>query len=208
MQPDRIFLNDTLFVLHAASKLDWPDLTRTNFQKILYFCSILCPLEKLQWGYYFVNAAYGPFNRQLHQATDTLVSHRFASIEDLIIQKDSKIRARYKITDTGRQEVAKITRLNKERARSEWIYRIMKVLDIYGQTVITKLAYKEPTFYKMRLHNRGGVIGTSPDENESIALLEQLDIELQKRYSIKLDTTASKLITFFNYLSADIGREK
>lgn len=208
MHPDRVFLNDTLFVLHAASKLDWPDLTRTNFQKILYFCSILCPIEKLHWGYYFVNAAYGPFNRQIHQASDILVAHRFASIEELVIQKDSKIRARYKITEVGRQEVAKIIKLQREQARSEWIYRIMKVLDIYGQTVITKLAYKEPTFHKMRLHNRGGVIAAGNDENESMTLLQQIDTELQKRYSIKLDTTAAKLITFFNYLSTDIGREK
>jgi len=208
MQPDRIFLNDSLFVLHSADKLYWPDLTRTNFQKILYFCSVLSPMARITWDYDFVNALYGPFNRQIHYAIDNLVGYGFASIEELIIQTDSKFRARYKISDIGVREVIRITRLRKEQERLDWIHEIMKVLDVYGQTLITKLAYKEPTFSSMRTHNRSGVIDLDLEENESMMLLEQLDLELKKKYAINLDTITSKLITYFGYLSADIGKEK
>ena len=59
----------------------------------------------------------------------------------------------------------------------------MKVLDIYGQTVITKLAYKEPTFHSMRKHNKGGVIDLALGENELIILMEQLEHELRTKLS-------------------------
>ncbi len=207
MQADRIFLNDALFVLHSARILNWPDLTRTNFQKILYFCSVLSPLAKITWGYDFINAPYGPFSRQIHRAVDTLVVYGYAQIEELTVQKDTKLRVRYKISDTGVREVSQISRLRQEQERLDWVHTIMKVLDVYGQTVITKLAYKEPTFYSMRRHNRGGIIDLGTKENESIMLLEQVENELRRRYTINLDTLISKLIAYFSYLSTDIGRD-
>src|SRR5262245_55981249 len=117
MQPDRIYLNDALFVLDSANKLNWPDLTRTNFQKILYFCSVLSALVKIDWRYDFTNAPYGPFNRQIHQAVDNLVIRGYANMEEIKIQKDSKLRARYTISNTGIHEVKQITGLRNEQER-------------------------------------------------------------------------------------------
>jgi hypothetical protein len=207
----RIFLNDVLFVLNAGDSLGWPDLTRTNFQKILYLSAVLAPLEQRHWEYEFTNAPYGPFNSEIHQASDLLVvPYGYATTTELIVQKDSKMRARYKITPKGAAEVQAISRLQKERQRLEWIRTVMKVLDIYGPTVVTKLAYEEPTFSRMRKDNKGGKIDLSPDENQSIKLISRVTKELEKKYQINLDTTLSKLITYFDFLSKGIsyGTEK
>ena len=202
----RIFLNDVLFVLYAGDALGWPDLTRTNFQKILYFSAVLASLEQKQWEYEFTNAPYGPFNSEIHKASDLLVvPYGYAATTELVVQRDSKMRARYKITPKGSVEVRAICRLQRERQRLEWISTVMKVLDIYGPTVVTKLAYEEPTFRRMRKDNKAGKIDLSPDENQSIQLIARFSTELEKKYQINLDTTLSKLITYFDFLSKEIS---
>lgn len=203
---NRIFLNDVLFVLYSGNSLEWIDLNRTNFQKILYLSAALSPLVKIDWGYEFTNAPYGPFNREIYRASDRLKHYGYADVTELLIQKDSKMRISYKITEKGRAEVNSIRRLRKEQDRLLWISTVMKVLDIYGPTVITKLAYKEPTFSKMRKENKGGVIDLSPDENRSIRLLRLIADEMNKEFSIELDTLMSNLIAYFDFLSRDIGQ--
>jgi hypothetical protein len=205
MQVSRAFLNDVLFTLHAAKSLDWPDLNRTNFQKILYFCATLSPLVGIEWGYGFTNAAYGPFNREIHQASDILVPYGYVEVTDLTLQRDAKLRARYKITPKGEIEVGRICQLRRERERLEWITLVMKVLDIYGPTMVTKLAYKEPTFRAVREQNRR-IIDLLPDDNRSIELVQKLSAELEQKHSIHLDTLVSQLIVYFDFLSSDIGQ--
>jgi hypothetical protein len=202
---NRILLNDVLFVLYAGERLSWPDLNRTNFQKILYLSCALAPLAGIEWEYSFTNAPYGPFNRDIHQATDQLVYHGYAVTTNLIVQRDSKMRVSYRITKEGSVEVDLISQLGKEKKRLEWITMVMKVLDIYGPTIITKLAYREPTFSTMRKENKGGAIDLSPEENQSVTLLASLKQELKAQYSIELDTITATLIAYFDYLSKDIG---
>jgi hypothetical protein len=203
----RIFLNDVLFVLYAGDSLAWPDLTRTNFQRILYLSATLAPLATIEWGYDFTNAPYGSFNGELLQASDLLVvSYGYAEATDVKVQRDSKMRAKYRITRSGKVEVNSICRLRREKERLEWITTVMKVLDIYGPKVTTKLAYEEPTFRRMRKDNKGGVIDLSEDENQSMRLINRLISELSQKHSINLDTTISKLITYFDFLSKDISQ--
>jgi len=206
MQVHQTYLNDVLFALHATEALDWPDLNRTNFQKILYLCATLAPLVHIDWEYNFTNAPYGPFNREIHQAADVLVHQGYAELTGLTLQRDSKLRARYRINSSGSREVDRICRLRRERKRLDWITLIVKILDIYGPKIITKLAYREPTFSQMRRQNRGGAIDLSPEDNLSIRLVQTLHDELDSKYTVQLDTLASKLIAYFDYLSAAIDR--
>ncbi|MSP12338.1 MAG: hypothetical protein EXR62_05200 [Chloroflexi bacterium] len=207
MAVNRIFLNDVLFSLYASHSLGWDGLNRTGFQKTLYFCATLAELAEIKWEYDFTNAPYGPFNREIHQATDILVHYGYASLSEIVVQADSKLRARYRITTDGENETNRICRLDREKKRLDWITQILKVLDIYGQRIVTKLAYNEPTFSNMRKDNRGGIIDLSSSENRSLELLEVLSDELHRKHSIQLDTMASKLITYFDYLSVGVGRE-
>jgi len=202
-----IILNDVLFTLYCAEVLNWKELNRTNFQKILYFCSVLSPLVGIEWLYDFTNANYGPFNTKIHNAPDKLVHYRDAIPTSVTLQIDSKLRASYKITNQGIDKVHEICKLKKEKDRYNWINVIMKVLDIYGPKIVTKLAYKEPTFHEMRSQNRGGIIELDAEDNQSLSLIKDLSYELNKNYSLQLDTLISKLIVYFDYLSKGIGTE-
>jgi uncharacterized protein YwgA len=205
-QVRRVFLNDALFALYAAHELGWSHLNRTNFQKILYFCAALSPLVDVEWGYEFTNAPYGPFNSEVSQAPDRLVvRYGYAEVVNVTVQKDSKMRADYQITERGKQQVERITKLKRERKRADWIFLVIKILDIYGSRIITKLAYREPTFSKVRKQNQK-TINLSVNENRSIELLDELAAELEREHSITLDTLASKVIVYFDFLSSDIGR--
>ena len=205
MEGRRVFLNDVLFVLNAGNTLGWPTLNRTGVQKLLYLCAALSPLAHLEWGYEFSNAPYGPFNSEIHKASDTLVYRQLAEFSSVSVQRDSKIRASYRITETGISEVQLICRLIDEEHRFEWITTIMRVLDVYGTSLITKLAYQEPTFNWMRKQNKGGAIDLSLAENRSIELIRRMSLGLKEEFSINLDTITSNLILYFDYLSRGIG---
>lgn len=197
-------LNDVLFVLNAADSQGWPDPNRTNFQKILFFCSVLAPLAQIDWDYSFTNAAYGPFNGDIHQAADLLKLHGFAEVPDLTVQRDAKLRASYRITSQGKIEVERICRLYREKQRLDWIDLIMRVLRIYGPKMVTKLAYKEPTFSQVRQQNRKA-IDLSIEQNRSIELISDLSEALHSKYSLDMDTLTSQLIVYFDFLSTDIA---
>jgi hypothetical protein len=205
IKAQRVFLNDVLFVLSAGNSLGWPTLNRTGFQKILYLGAALSPLIGMDWGYEFTNAPYGPFNSQIHIASDLLVYRKLAAYSSVTIQRDSKIRATYSITQRGITEVEVICGLGEEKDRLKWITTLMEVLDIYGSPVITKLAYQEPTFSLMRSQNRGGPIDLSATENRSIELIERISHGLKEEFAINLDTMTSNLIAYFDYLSRSIG---
>lgn len=81
----------------------------------------------------------------------------------------------------------------------------MRVLDVYGSPLVTKLTYQEPTFNWMRKQNRGGAIDLSLPENRSIELIRRISHGLKEEFSIDLDTMTSNLIVYFDYLSRGIG---
>jgi hypothetical protein len=202
---ENVFLNDVLFCLYSADRLRWPALARTHLQRILYLSAALSGLSQTQWEYEFSSTLYGPFNGQISIAPDGLVHQRYAEAVDVRVQKDSKLKASYRITDFGAQRVESIIRLKRERQRLGWIRAVMESLTIYGPSVMSKLANSEPTFARMKLQNRRGTIDLSLQENQSIRLLRRLTAELEKEYSLQLETPVSNLILYFDYLSRDIG---
>jgi hypothetical protein len=206
MEDRQQFLNDVLFVMYAGNLLNWPDLNRTNFQKILYLCAAVAPIGDIGWGYDFTNAPYGPFNREIHVASDMLVHRGYALLTGLRVQRDSKVRASYRITERGIAEVKLICTLKRENDRFRWVAEILKVLDLYGPRLVTKLAYQEPTFNRMRRQNKGGAIDLSIDENQSLRLLTWITHVLKKEFAIDVDTVTCSLIVYFDYLSRSIGQ--
>lgn len=200
-----VFLNDVLFSLYGADNLGWPALARTHLQRILYLCAALSALSNTDWGYEFSNTLYGPFNGHISVAPDDLVHQRYAEVVRVSVQKDSRMKVSYRITESGTQRVRSITKLKRECERLAWIQSVMGILTIYGPAVMSKLAYFEPTFARMKRENRSGAIDLSAGDNQSIQLLRRLTDELEKEYSIHLETPSSHLILYFDYLSRDIG---
>lgn len=202
------YLNDVLFALYAAEKLGWTALARTHFHRILYLCAALSALVDSEWGYDFSNTLYGPFNRYISTAPDELVHQRYAEAVEVTVQRDSKMKATFRATEAGKERVELIAKLRREQRRLAWIHSVMGVLTVYGPTVTSKLAYFEPTFTTMKLENRRGAIELSGENNQSIQLLRRLSDQLEREYSIHLDTPVSHLIFYFDYLSRDIGRSE
>lgn len=202
------FLNDVLFCLFTADKLRWPALARTHIQRTLYLCAALSGLSNTEWRYEFSNTLYGPFNGHISNAPDDLVHQHYADVVELRVRKDSRLKATFRITESGKERVELITRLKREGERLVWIQSVMGILTIYGPAVTSKLAYLEPTFTLMKLENRHGSIELSGEDNQSIQLLRRLGAELETKFSIRMDTPISNLILYFDYLSRDIGRQK
>jgi len=201
-----VILTDVLFSLYATDKLKWPALARTHFQRLLYLCAALSALSNTEWGYEFSNSLYGPFNGQVSSAADELVHRGYAEALDVRVLRNSKMKANFRITESGRRNVEFISNLKQERQRLGWIETVSGILNIYGPAVMSKLAYFEPTFIRMKQENRIGPIDLSIEENQSIQLLHRLSDELKKTYSIHLDTPTSNLIFYFDYMSRDIGK--
>jgi uncharacterized protein YwgA len=200
------FLNDVLFALYSADELKWPALGRTHLQRILYLCAALSALSDTEWGYEFSNTRFGPFNAEISQAPDDLVHQRYAEAVKVSVQKDSRMKASFKITPSGKQRVQIITSLKQESRRLAWIGSVMEILTVYGPAVMSKLAYLEPTLTRMKAENRQGPIDLSTEDNQSIQLLERLGQGLKQNFQIALETATSNMIVFFDYLSRDIGR--
>src|SRR5438128_1993521 len=115
------FLNDVLFSLSTANKLRWQALARTHLQRILYLCAALSGLSNTEWGYEFSNTLYGPFNRHISLAPDDLVHQGYAEVVELRVRKDSRMKATFRITESGKERVELITRLKREGRRLAWI---------------------------------------------------------------------------------------
>lgn len=207
MQLPRLVFNDILFALYGANLINWSTLTRTNFQKILFFCATLSPMIDIEWGYTFTNFSYGPFNRDVHQAPELLIPYGYIEMVNFKYQKDSKVRATYKITDLGNKEVDLISMLSKERKRRDWIILVMNILDIYGPKMVVKLAYQEPTFSEIRKQNQK-VINLSKEQNLSLHLIDKISTTLDKDFNTSLDSVTSKLIVYFDFISKDIATGK
>ena len=134
-----------------------------------------------------------------------VIKYNYAEVEKLLIQKNNKVRANYLITELGENQFSKIIYLSNERKRYKWIKLIMKILDIYGSTVITKLVYNEPNFVLTRKQNRSQ-IDFSIEKNLSLSLISNLSSELNSNFSYKLDTLSSKIIVYFNFLFEGINK--
>jgi len=190
--------------LYATNHLEWTEITRTDFQRILYFCAVLSPIANIEWGYSFSKGSYGPFNRELNEATDIIVQYNFAEVSELTLRSKSSLKATYTITQLGKDTVDTIRKLTSERKRFTWIETVIEILEIYGTKVISKLVSKEPTISEMMNENRDGVINLSLEENRSIELSNEIVSELSSKYEVKIDTIESKLISYFDYLSKEM----
>jgi hypothetical protein len=203
MKENYIISNDTLFVLYASKMSQWSEINSSTIQRILYFCAILSPLVSIPWIYNFSNTIFGPFNGEINLSLKNHVLNGYAKINNVYVNNDSKVRGDYKILDDGISEVEKISMLGMEKERLNWIILITQVLDIYGPKILSKLALCEPFYSQIRLNRQRHI--NIDDDNQSIVLIGRIKDELAVKHSIELDTTISKIIFYFDYLSNEIG---
>jgi hypothetical protein len=208
MDAERQILSDVLFMLTAAEKLDYPSLNRTAIQRILYLAAVLYPINGTEWGYPFTNARFGPFNQFVNQSADRLVQLGLCKTDDLSVTSAGSIKASYSVTDPGMKEASRITLISVQQRRFNWIFSVLKALDIYGTSIISKLASIEPSYARMRAQNKIGVIDLGADENQSLPLLESLSDSLRKNFQIDTSTAPEKLGLYFDFLSSGLANSK
>src|SRR2546430_1593651 len=133
-------LSDVLFALVAAREHQMPGLGRTAVQRLLFLAAVLYPLTGKEWGYTFSTARFGPFNQFVNQAADQLALQGLCAFTDFGVKTDGNIRAVYSVTHFGITQAHRITKIRSQQHRFDWIQVVVAVLDIYGHSVIPKIA--------------------------------------------------------------------
>jgi hypothetical protein len=196
-------LSDVLFALVSARDHGMPGLNRTALQRLLFLTAAVYPLTGGDWGYGFSIARFGPFNKLVNQAADQLALRGLCEFREFGVNTDGNIRAIYRVTAVGIAQVRRITVLHSQKPRFEWINTVTSALDIYGSSVISKIASKEPSYLDMRSRNQVGGIPLMVD-NKSIALIERLAADLKKRFNVDTESVMEKLLLYFDFLSSGL----
>lgn len=197
-------LSDVLFALVAARDYQMPGLNRTSLQRLLFLAAAVYPLTGDEWGYGFTTARFGPFNALVNQAADQLVLCGLCEFKEFGVNTDGNIRAVYRATDVGAAQVQRITKIHSQQRRCEWIKTVTAALDIYGSSVISKIASKEPSYAEMRARNEVGSIPLAETDNKSIALIGRLAADLKKRFDVDTQSVMEKLLLYFDFLSSGL----
>lgn len=208
MQAERQALSDVLFLLTVAGEQNIAGLNRTAIQRFLFLTAAVCPLAGFEWGYGFTNGRFGPFNRFVSRAADRLVLKGLCEFKDFDVKEDGSIRAIYQATAAGQAEAVRITKIDAERRRCEWIKAVVTAMDIYGPAVITKLASREPSYADMRARNQNGLIDFYSSGNPSVTLIDTLGHHLKERFDISIESLMEKLTLYFDFLSSDLVRAR
>jgi hypothetical protein len=197
-------LSDVLFALVAARDHAMSGLNRTALQRLLFLAAAVYPLTGDNWGYGFSTARFGPFNTLVNQAADQLALRGLCEFKEFGVNTDGNIRAVYRVTDIGVAQVQRITKIHSQQRRCEWINTVTAALDIYGSSVISKIASKEPSYVEMRARNQIGGIPLGEADNKSIALIERLATDLKKRFKVDTESLMEKLLLYFDFLSSGL----
>ena len=205
MTGDQRSLSDVLYTLYHVSQSRLLSPSRSGIQSLLFLSASLAPIGGIDWQYSFVNAPFGPFNREISQAADSLVvQRRVEAVQPMLLLSD-RLRSQYRITLEGELLVRQLHRIDSELRRSQWIESIVHALKSYDIVVINKMAKREPTYEQMRLRNQSGLVPLLTEDNQSVELIGEILKELRDSYSLEITHKDGKIVTYFDYLSNDIG---
>lgn len=195
--------NDILIVAYYMEKEGWGAVSKTNFQRVLYFAAVLSPkfLKDYEWTYNFYNTMYGPVNNDLTKELDEL------SVKELLSVADRKkfanrVEEKFVISLQGKAVVENLfKKLKKETSKILWLETMVKALTIYEDNFLSKLIKEDPNISSMNLGNQKTKIPTNDTEdNLSNELMKYL--EENGREKLKLEGKADEeyLLLFFDLL--------
>lgn len=194
--------NDILIVAYYMEKEGWSAVSKTNFQRVLYFAEVLSPtfLKDYEWKYSFYNTLYGPATKDLTAELDELFAKGLLSLADRKIIPN-RVEEKYVISLQGKKVVEDLMKLNYETSKILWFETIVKVLTIYEDNFLSKLIKEDPNVSFMNSGNQKTKIPTNNTEdnlsNELIKYLEE-----NGKTKLKLDGKADEeyLLLFFDLL--------
>lgn len=195
--------NDILIVAYYMEKEGWGAVSKTNFQRVLYFAAVLSPkfLKDYEWTYNFYNTMYGPVNNDLTKELDELSVKELLSVADRK-KFSNRVEEKYVISIQGKAVVENLfKKLKKETSKILWLETIVKALTIYEDNFLSKLIKEDPNISSMNLGNQKTKIPTNDTEdNLSNELMKYL--EENGREKLKLEGKADEeyLLLFFDLL--------
>lgn len=202
--------NDILIVAYYMGKEEWSAVSKTNFQRVLYFAEVLSPtfLKDYEWNYSFYNTLYGPVAKDLTAELEELFAKGLLSLAERKIIPN-RVEEKYVISLQGKKVVEDLMKLNHETSKILWLETIVKVLTIYEDNFLSKLIKEDPNVSFMSSGNQKTKIPTNATEdnlsNELIKYLEE-----NGKTKLKLDRKADEeyLLLYFDLLYRKYKGEK
>lgn len=194
--------NDILIVAYYMEKEGWSAVSKTNFQRVLYFAATLSPafLKDYEWEYSFYNTMHGPVTRDLTTELDELF------IKELLLLADRKIipnrvEEKYVISSQGKKVVENLMKLNCETSKILWLETIVKVLTIYEDNFLSKLIKEDPNVSFMNSGNQKTKIPTNnTEDNLSNKLVKYLEESGKTKLKLEGKADEEYLLLFFDLL--------
>lgn len=195
--------NDILIVAYFVGKEGGNAISKTNFQRILYFAAVLSPtfLKDYEWTYNFYNTMYGPINKDLTVELEELFAKGLLELKERKIISN-RVEEKYMISTRGEETVEQqVMKLNHMIPKILWLKTIVKVLTIYEDSFLSKLIKEDPTLSFMNSGNQKTKIPTSDTEdNISNELIKYLEENGRKKFSLERDADEEYLLLFFDLL--------
>ena len=162
--------NDILTISYYIKKNNWKDVSKTNYQRILYFSTVLAPIfvPDYKWTYYFSNTIFGPYNSEISDTLKVLSTKNFISITERNISSN-RVYENYLITVTGEKFVENvILKVEHEKQKYYWFNTIVKVLSIYGSEFLVKLVKSDPNINAQnKVYQKSKIYSDNSDKNLS-----------------------------------------
>lgn len=195
--------NDILIVAYFVGKEGGNAISKTNFQRILYFAAVLSPtfLKDYEWTYNFYNTMHGPINKDLTVELEELFAKGLLELKERKIISN-RVEEKYMISTRGEIVVEQqMMKLNHMIPKILWLKTIVKVLTIYEDSFLSKLIKEDPTLSFMNSGNQKTKIPTSDTEdNVSNELIKYLEENGRKKFSLERDADEEYLLLFFDLL--------
>lgn len=195
--------NDILLVAYFMNENGWNAISKTNFQRVLYFSATLSPvfMNEYEWSYNFANTLFGPINRDLTAELEELYAKRLLCLAERKIALN-RVEEKYFISEQGIDTVTNIImKIIAEESKILWLKLIVKVLSIYEESFLSKLIKEDPNVSNMNNNSQKAIIPIgNNDDNLSKELLLYLQSAGKEKLKLENDTDEEYLMLFFDLL--------
>ncbi|AMN32110.1 hypothetical protein LI058_15125 [Clostridium perfringens] len=189
--------NDILVISYYINKNHWKNVSKTNYQRILYFSEALSPIfaPNYNWSYYFSNTIFGPYNSEIAESLQELSVKQFIKITERKVSAN-RVFENYCITEKGKLICESVLfKIESETDKYKCFKMVVKVLSIYGSDFLVKLIKSDPNINSLNKINKMSRIVTDNSEEN---LSKEFFMFLKKRNTSITDEDT--LLLFFDIL--------
>lgn len=195
--------NDIMLVAYFTNKNNWSSVSKTSFQRILYFAGVLSPIfiPEEKWVYDFSNTIFGPYNNEISKRIQELLAKELLELEERQFFSN-RIEERFKISDKGIYNCENILfKINDLKSKIEWLDIIVKTLSIYGEEFLSKLIKADPNVVSQNMINTYRKIPISDSiDNVSKEFFKYIKEKGKQKLTLETQEDKDFLLVFFDIL--------